>query len=227
MFLSLAQIFFTLMMYAIGVVVLGLTLFPSLYLILYYWAQTQAVTLPLRVLGLSGLIAFGYFLFGVLLIFTAGLTRVALRLHVKEGVYGIGSFNMLKWMMASALTITVRFFFMDFMLLTPFSALFYKLMGAKLGRNVQINSTRVGDIPMLEIGDNTVIGGNATVIAHLFEKKGLVLKKTKIGKNVIIGLNSIVMPGCEIGDSAVIAAGAVVPKDTVVEAGSIYFGVRK
>ena len=134
---------------------------------------------------------------------------------------------MLKWMMASALTIAVRFVFMDFMLLTPFCALFYRMMGAKLGTNVQINSDRVGDIPLLEIGDNSVIGGNATLICHLFEKKGLVIKKTKVGKNVIVGLNSIIMPGVEIGDNAVIAAGAIVPKDTKVEANSVYYGIKK
>ncbi|MCA9398848.1 MAG: acyltransferase [Candidatus Omnitrophica bacterium] len=171
--------------------------------------------------------AFGYFLFGILLIFTSSLTRIVLMLQVKEGVYSIGSLTMLKWMMSSALTIAVRAFFMDFMLLTPFSALFYRLMGARMGMNVQINSTRVGDIPLLEIGDNSVIGGNATVICHLFEKKGLVIKKVKIGKNVIVGLNSIVMPGVEIGDGAVVAAGATVPKDTKIEPGTVYYGANQ
>ena len=98
-------------------------------------------------------------------------------------------------MMASALYIAVRVTFMEFILLTPFCALFFKLMGAKLGKNVQINSTRVGDISILEIGDNSVIGGNATVISPFLRKKGLHIEKVRIGKNVIIGLNSIILPG--------------------------------
>lgn len=224
--LIIAQVLFTLLMYVIGVIVLGLTAYPSLYLILDYWQDSAGAALSARVLGLSLRIVFGYFLFGLLLILTASLTRIVLLLNVKEGVYSIGSLTMLKWMMSSALTITVRAFFMDFMLLTPFSSLFYRLMGARLGLNVQINSNRVGDIPLLEIGDNSVIGGNATVICHLFEKKGLVIKKVRIGKNVIIGLNSIIMPGAEIGDNAVIAAGAIVPKDTKIEAGTVYYGLK-
>lgn len=226
-FFIAAQVVFTLLMYAIGIVVLAITLWPSLYIIIQYWQNSAGTVLGLRVLGFALTITFGYFLFGLLLIFTSSLTQVLLCLRVKEGVYPVGSFTMIRWMMSGAITITVRAFFMDFMLLTPFSALFYRLMGAKLGTNVQINSTRVGDIPLLEIGDNSVIGGNATVICHLFEKKGLVIKKVRIGKNVIIGLNSIVMPGVAIGDNAVVAAGAVVPKDTVIESGTVYYGVNK
>jgi hypothetical protein len=222
-----AQIFFTFLMYAIGVLVLGITLWPSLYLVIHYWQQSGGAALGPRILGLAWTMTFGYFLFGILLIFSSSLTQIILGLKVKEGIYPVGSLTMLRWMMSGALTITVRAFFMDFILLTPFSALFYRLMGAKLGMNVQINSNRVGDIPLLEIGDNSVIGGNATVICHLFEKKGLVIKKVKIGRNVIIGLNSIIMPGAQIGDNVVVAAGAVVPKDTVIEAGQIYYGVKQ
>ena len=114
---------------------------------------------------------------------------------------------------------------MDFMLLTPFANLFYRMMGAKLGLNVQINSKNVADLSLLEIGNNSVIGGNATVIGHIFERKGLKLKKIKIGSNVVIGLNAVIMPGCEIGDNAVIGAGAVLLKDTKVEPRDIWFGI--
>ncbi len=134
---------------------------------------------------------------------------------------------MLKWFFVNALFVGVRTVFMDFMLLTPFCSLFYRMMGAKLGRNVQINSKNVADHSLLEIGDNSVIGGNATVIGHSFESRGLRLAPVKIGKNVIIGLNAVIMPGVTIGDGAVIAAGAMVPKGTVLEPNTIYFSPEK
>lgn len=222
--LTLAQVFFTILMYGIGVIVLGGTLFPSVFSVIYFWEHSGDMAFWLRTFNLSLVMVFGYFLFGLLLTVTVSITRVVLRLFVNEGLHSIGSPEMLKWMMSSALIIAVRVVFMEFILLTPFCALFYKMMGAKIGRNVQINSDRVGDIPLLEIGDNSVIGGNATVICHLFEKNGLNIRKVKIGKNVIIGLNSIIMPGVEIGDNAVIAAGAIVTKDTKVESGCVYYG---
>lgn len=224
--LTLAQVLFTILMYTIGIIILGITLFPSMLSVFCFWEHSTGMAPWLRILGLSIVIAFGYFLFGLLLIFTASIARAILRLDVKEGVHAIGSPDMLKWMMSSALIIAVRVMFMEFILLTPFCVLFYKLMGAKVGRNVQINSSQVGDIPLLEIGDSTVIGGHATVICHLFEKDGLVIKKVRIGRNVIIGLNSVIMPGVEIGDRAVIATGAIVPKDTKVAADSVYYGAK-
>jgi len=46
-----------------------------------------------------------------------------------------------------------------------------------------------------------------------------------VGKNVTIGSNSIITPGCEIGDNAIIGAGAVLLKNTKVEPRSVYYGV--
>ena len=117
----------------------------------------------------------------------------------------------------------VKVIFLDLILLTPYCAIFYRMMGAKIGHNVLINSKNVADLSLLEIGDNSAIGGSATIIAHSFEKGGLKLKKVIIGKNVIIGLNSVIFPGVEIGDNAMIAAGAIVPKGTKVEANSVYY----
>jgi len=51
------------------------------------------------------------------------------------------------------------------------------------------------------------------------------LKKVKIGKDVVIGLNSVILPGVEIGDRATIAAGAVLLKDTKVGHGELFYGV--
>ena len=224
--LVFAHYLFTAMMYGIGAVALGIALLPSVLCVWYFWQHSTDLLIGLRLLALSVLLMFGYFLFGVVLIFVAGLTRRLLRLNISEGVHPIGSITMLKWMMSSALIIAVRFFFMDFMLLTPLTPVFFKIMGAKVGDNVQINSARVGDLSLLEIGDNAVIGGGATVICHLFEKEGLKVRRVRIGNNVIVGLNAVVMPGAELGDGSVIAAGALVTKDMKIAPGSVHYGVE-
>ena len=115
---------------------------------------------------------------------------------------------------------------MDFILLTPYCVLFYRLMGAKIGTGVMINSKNVADLSLLEIGDHSVIGGSATIIAHSFDRGGLKLKGVRIGKNVIIGLNSVIFPGVEIGDNTVIAAGAIVPKNTRVPANTTFLRIE-
>ena len=90
--------------------------------------------------------------------------------------------------------------------------------------NVQINSKYCADLSLLEIGDNAVIGGHATVIAHAFESQELILKKVRIGRQAIIGLNAILLPGVEVGDRAIVGAGVFVPKDTVIAPGTTYVG---
>ena len=96
--------------------------------------------------------------------------------------------------------------------------------GGKLGLNVQINSKYCADLSLLEIGDNAVIGGHATVIAHSFEPRGLILQRVRIGRHAIVGLNAIVLPGVEVGERAVVGAGVFVPKGTKIQAGTVYLG---
>lgn len=156
--------------------------------------------------------------------FLTAVARWVFRLDLKEGGYRLASLGMLRWYISNALQFLVWTTFGGFLLMTPFAALFYRLMGAKLGLNVQINSKFCSDLSLLEIGDNVVIGGHATVIAHSFEPRGLILQRVRIGRNAIIGLNAIVLPGVEIGERAVVGAGVCVPKGTNIPPGTIYLG---
>lgn len=84
----------------------------------------------------------------------------------------------------------------------------------------------------LEIGDRTLIGYGTQILtrnhripefpARIFDS-GHVPAPVKIGCDVWLGANCVVLPGVTIGDGAVIAAGAVVTKD--VPSGAIAAGV--
>ena len=221
----LIQLLFTLVLYGFGIVLIGLSIFPGVALCFKIWHLVSGFTWEWKALFLSFGIIAGYFLYGICLIFVVGIFRWVFRLKLKEGEYPMHSLGALKWMLVNALVQVVSNTFMDFMLLTPFVNIFYRLMGAKLGKNVQINSKYCADLSLLEIDDRAVIGGHATVIAHSFERGRLILKKVRIGKNAVVGLNSVVLPGAEIGDGAILAAGAVLNKNAVVEPRSVYVGV--
>lgn len=223
--ITLGQLIFSVVMYLMVTVFFGLALIPGIMLVLSVWGAMQGMGYFLRLplLGLS--LAAGYFLFGFSLIILAGFTRSALRLRLKEGRYPIFSLPALKWAFVSSLYLMINFTFIDFVLLTPFANLLLRLLGARLGKNVQINSKFVFDATLLEIGDNTVVGGGAIIIGHVVERGILKLKKVIIGKNVTIGSHATIMPGCEIGDGAIIGASAVLLKDTKVAPRAVYFGV--
>ncbi len=102
----------------------------------------------------------------------------------------------------------------------------YRLAGAKIGNEVSVGLAVVFDIfypELIEIGDNTVIGYNTTIIAHEFLVKELKTGKVKIGKNVMIGANSTVLAGVTIGDDATISACSLVNSD--VPPGAFYGGI--
>lgn len=87
----------------------------------------------------------------------------------------------------------------------------------KVGNHVNIQDGAVihgtYESASTEIGDHVSIGHNA--IVHGCE----------IQDHVLIGMGSIVMDHCVVEPYSIIAAGAVVPKNTRVPSGSIYAGV--
>lgn len=223
--ITIGQLLFSLFMYAIGTVFFALALMPGIALVMKSWTKSLGMYGLPKLFIIGGSLAGAYFLFGFTLIAIIGLTRVIFRLRLKEGDYPMFSWGVLNWALCNGLYLMISFTFIDFMLLTPFANLLLRLLGAKIGKNVQINSKNMADASLLEIGDNTVIGGSATVICHAVERGKLKLRKVKIGNNVTVGLNAVILPGCEIGDNAIIGASAVLLKNTKVEPRAICYGV--
>ncbi len=212
-------------MYAMGTLFFGLALIPALALVFRAWSLSLGW--PglgrLFILGLS--LSAGYFLFGFTLILLVGLFRTVLRIRLKEGLHPMYSLEALKWGFISSLYLMIHYTFIDFILLTPFANLLFRLLGARLGKNGQFNSKFVFDASLLEIGDHAVIGGGAIINGHIVERGMLRLKKVKIGKNVTIGSHATIMPGCEIGDGATIGASAVLMRNAKVGEKEIWFGL--
>jgi len=92
--------------------------------------------------------------------------------------------------------------------------------GVKIGKNCWISSRDFGSEPYLvEIGDHVQITNGVKIFTHGavwvlaeefpdFDSFG----KVKIGNNVYIGNNALIMPGVTIGNNVIIGAGSVVTK---------------
>lgn len=103
--------------------------------------------------------------------------------------------------------------------------IYFQMMGLKIGKGAQLNTPSINDAYMVEIGDKTVIGGDAVINGHLFENNGIHMAKVKIGSRCLVGTHAQINPGCIIGDGAVIASKAVLPKHTEVPAGEVWGGI--
>ncbi len=101
----------------------------------------------------------------------------------------------------------------------------YRRVGMKVGKNVSIFGPNL-DIffpELIEIGNNSMIGNNTTILTHEFSVSGWRKGPVKIGKNVTVGTMVLIMPGVEIGDNATVAAYSLVNRN--VEPGSLVGGV--
>ena len=74
------------------------------------------------------------------------------------------------------------------------------------------------------IGDNSIIGGGSSVNCHTVEGGNLILERVKIGKKCTIGAQSLIWPGCTIGDRSILATKSVLKKRTQVGEKEIWKG---
>ncbi len=100
----------------------------------------------------------------------------------------------------------------------------YILFGARIGRNSHC-SGYIMDPPLVEIGDDVLIGFESLFSAHAFDRGSYELLPITIGRDVTIGARAMILPGVTIGDGAVVAVGAVVTKRTRIGAGEVWGGV--
>ena len=88
--------------------------------------------------------------------------------------------------------------------------------GMKVGDEASVGLGAMFDIfypELIELGDNCIVGYNATVLAHEFLRNELRTGKTVIGKDAMVGANSTVLAGVEIGEGATVSAMALVDRD--------------
>jgi len=203
----------------------GIATAPGAYVALGVWDLTKGWSPVARVLAGCCLGWGVYFSYAICVVFVVGAFRVVTRAAAPLGTFPYYSFQAIRWASYNALILMVRYTCMNFIRVTPLLTLFHRFMGMRIGRRVQINTLVVGDSNLIEIGDDTVIGGDVTLVAHAAEHGRLVTARVMIGNRVTVGLMSVIFPGVTIGDGAVVAANAVVTKGTAIGAGEVWGGV--
>jgi len=214
----------TLIFLFIACVIYGLSLSPALLFINFILEQSAEYNLILKsiILGIS--IALSFFIFGISLIIIVGCIVRFLPIKPTPGIYVLSSMSTIKWGISGAFLKLVNLAFLDFITPTFLNILYFRLIGAKIGKNVQINSVNINEPWLLEIGDDTIIGGGASINCHTVESGNLLLEKVKIGKKCTIGAQSLIWPGCEIGDKSIIATKSVLKKRSKVGIKEIWKG---
>jgi acetyltransferase-like isoleucine patch superfamily enzyme len=94
--------------------------------------------------------------------------------------------------------------------------------GVRLGDRVEINNfSIVNGTGGVDIGEDTLVGPGVRIISYqhrhargeTIRTQPVDAKPIRIGRDVWLGANAVILAGVTIGDGAVIAAGAVVRED--------------
>jgi hypothetical protein len=224
---SAVKIFLTLLVYAFYACVLGASLVPSVLLVLWAFHQFLSAAILAGILpGMGPLVlfclflggaAFVFFFFGLLLM---GCIIRLLSLGVKPGRHPQASLPVLLWVIISGVFTLAWRLILPMVPMTPFSEMFYRLAGCRIGKNVWINTINLLDCFMISIGDNTVIGGDAVLSPHVYENGHVLIMPIVIGSNCLIGGNAFISPGVTVGDGSVIGMHAHLRKGKQLPPGS-------
>ena len=213
----------SILIYAFYGVVIGLALTPAgffLYKMYEYLPFTSLLNVFLYCLCIGASI----FIFLISSVIVFGIVERILTIGFKPGRYSTSSFTFSRWIIYSGLHVVFMNMVLPYISGTVWNKLFYKLLGAKIGKNVFINTPKLSDAYLLEIGDNVVIGGDAAITCHIFEGNSLILGNIKIGSNSLIGAETYIMPGttiesnCNIGVKAFIRKNKTIPEKSMIMA---------
>ncbi|HUR68851.1 MAG TPA: hypothetical protein VM370_06350 [Candidatus Thermoplasmatota archaeon] len=168
-----------------------------------------------------------YLIFSLTLMFaSAGFNRL-MGWKTEEGEYPIYEYDwrVVKWACYNGSISVVRIFCGEPMRVTPFWTMYLKANGAKIGPKVYVNTARLNDHNLLILEERAVVGGDAKLIAHLAEKGMIKAQPVILRKRAVLGINSVVGPGVEIGEGSAVGARSFVPKGTKIPPNQAWGGV--
>jgi acetyltransferase-like isoleucine patch superfamily enzyme len=173
-------------------------------------------------------IAPSYVLVALLMMLLSALAVRVLRWHTPEGVETRVTdleWPLLDWVRSMVATHLVRLIAGTLFRGSPVWTAYLRLAGARLGRRVYVNSLAVTDYNLLEFGDDVVIGADVHLSGHTVEAGVLKTGAVRLGRNVTIGVGSVIDIGVVAGDGCQVGAMSLVPKQTRLEPASLYVGV--
>jgi acetyltransferase-like isoleucine patch superfamily enzyme len=194
---------------------------PSVAFVYLAWGWFMSTPTVLSLSAFSvclGLALYLYFFTGVIVMGTA--VRL-FSLGIKPGTYPFVSLTMLRWMIYSGIYHLAGTTILAYVPMSFLGLLFFRIFGARLGKNVRLNTWTLNDAYLLEIGDNVVVGGKTDISCHTIEGGKLLLQPVRIGADTLIGQRCYVSPGVVIGRRCVIGQYAFLRKNTTVPDRSI------
>lgn len=143
--------------------------------------------------------------------------------RVTEGAYSVWSwFYLRKWAVALATEITLET--LSSLFATLYMRTWYRLMGAKIGKDSEISTNLAGRYDLVEIGEKCFIADEVVLGDEDVRRGWMYLKRVKTGARVFVGNDAVVPPGAEIPTGALIGIKSKPPANSELSEGDTWFG---
>lgn len=107
---------------------------------------------------------------------------------------------------------------------SPLAVWYARMMGARIGRNVWLESWWLPEFDIIDIGDNATVNRGTVIQTHLFHDRVMSLVPTRLADGATLGVNSFVLPGSTIGTRTIVGNGSLVLRDEELPPDSYWQG---
>ena len=143
--------------------------------------------------------------------------------RVTAGVYSVhSSFYVRKWCVALATEVTLET--LSSLFATIYMRAWYRLMGAKIGKDAEISTNLSGRYDLVEIGEKCFIADEVVLGDEDVRRGWMYLEPVRTGARVFIGNDGVVPPGADIPDGALIGIKSKPPANSELSPGDTWFG---
>ncbi len=107
---------------------------------------------------------------------------------------------------------------------TPWLPFVYRLLGARIGRDVHLASDRLAAFDLISIGDGAGIDAGASLLGYTVEDGDLVIGPVSAGRGCLVGTGSVLCPGAVMEDGARLEDLSLLPGGARIPAGETWSG---
>jgi len=107
---------------------------------------------------------------------------------------------------------------------TPLVPLYFRLLGARIGAGVHMESTWLTEYDLVTIGDHASLGPDCTIQTHLFEDRVMKMSTVDLGRNCSVGTDAVVLYGTVMEDGSSLGDLSLLMKGETLPAGSRWEG---
>jgi non-ribosomal peptide synthetase-like protein len=168
---------------------------------------------------------FLYFVWGTTYCLCCILYKLLIFYHPKEREFPLFSWAVVGWATTGAVTNFANEMFLKHFKGTSILNLWFRALGVKMGQRVTINTVRIFDWNLIAIDDDVVLGGDCVLMAHSLEGGRMRMRPLSLGKSAMVGGEAKVMPGCALGERAILGASSQLTKGTTIPAHHMWGGV--